>query len=73
MKFPKNRANVYVVVRDDIPLYGDGFGNTSLLGVFSDLTEADNYKDACAAEWFDKVKIGGGNSTFEVRLSTYYG
>lgn len=60
MKFPKNRATIYVVVRD-----------TSILGVFSDLVEADNYKDACAAEWFDKTK--GAPAFFDVRVSTYYG
>jgi hypothetical protein len=68
MKFPKNRANIYVVVRDiDTTTMRD----TSVIGVFSDLIEADNYKDACAAEWFDKTK--GQPASFEVRLSTYYG
>jgi hypothetical protein len=72
MKFPKNRANIYVVVRDD---FSDGIGSrmtgTSILGVFSDLVEADNYKDACASEWFDKTK--GEPAHFDVTLSTYYG
>lgn len=64
MKFPRNRANIYAVVRED----ARGF---SILGCFSDAVEADNFKDACAAEWFDKTK--GEPALFDVRLSTYYG
>lgn len=44
---------------------------TAILGVFSDPVDADNYKDSCAAEWFDKT--GGTPALFDVRLSTYYG
>jgi hypothetical protein len=74
MKFPKNRGNLYIVVREDIPNYGEGFGSVAILGCFSDLVEADNYKDSCASEWFDKVKTGiGSQSTFDIRLSTFYG
>lgn len=64
VKFPKNRANIYVVVREDE-------SHTAILGVFSDLIEADDYKGACAAEWFNITK--GQPANFEVRLSTFYG
>ena len=66
MKFPRNRANIYVVVREDT-LYG----HTAVLGVFSDLVDADDFKDAAAAEWFDKTR--SAHAEFAVRLSTYYG
>lgn len=65
MKFPKFRANIYIAVRVD------KYTGVSILGAFSDLVEADDYKDACAAEWFDKTK--GTPASFEVRLTTYYG
>lgn len=66
MKFPKNRANIYIVVR------GNYDGNqVSILGAFADLVEADNYKDACAAEWFDKVK-GKDTTSFDVMITTFY-
>jgi hypothetical protein len=64
MKFPKTRANIYVIVR----IIG---GTTSLLGSFSDLVEADDFKDACASEWFDTTKDTSAH--FEVRLTTFYG
>ena len=65
MKFPKHRANIYVVVRVHTEMH------TAILGTFSDAVEADDFKDACASEWFDKTK--GTPAFFEVRLSTYYG
>lgn len=65
MKFPKYRANIYIVVRVD------KFTGVSILGTFSNLVEADDFKDACAAEWFDKTK--GTPAEFAVRLSTFYG
>lgn len=72
VKFPKNRENIYVVVRED---FSDAMGShltgTAVLGTFSELVEADNYKDACASEWFEKTK--GWPAFFDVRLSTYYG
>lgn len=65
MKYPKNRGNMYVVVRE---ISG---GKTALLASFSDAVDADNFKDACAAEWFDKVRVAGAN--FSVLITTYYG
>jgi general stress protein 26 len=67
MKFPKNRANCYVVVRE-IDSYMEMH---SILGVFKDAVEADDYKDVCAAEWFEKTK--GQPANFDVRISTFYG
>lgn len=65
MKFPKNRANIYVVTRELVD------NHTAVLGVFSDAVDADDFCGACAAEWFELTK--GLPATFEVRLSTYYG
>lgn len=70
MKFPKARENIYEVVRVDAHTW-IAEPHTALLGAFSDLVEADNYKDACAAEWFDKKCPA--TSKFEVRLTTFYG
>lgn len=65
MKKPKNRGNMYVVLREM-----DGT-KAAVLGTFSDLVEADNFKDAMAAEWFDKTK--GMPASFVICISTYYG
>jgi hypothetical protein len=64
MKFPKFRSNIYIVQRRDDR-------STVPIGAFSDLVEADNYKDACAAEWFDKTK--DPYVVFEISLTTFYG
>lgn len=69
MKFPKNRANIYIVVRVDLNENPDKV-RTAILGTFADVVDADDFKDSCAAEWFDK---NGYPSVFEVRLSTFYG
>lgn len=70
MKFPKYRANIYIVMRET--MVGSGSkASASVLGAFSDLVEADDFKDACAAEWFDKTK--GEPAYFTIRLSTFYG
>lgn len=65
MKYPKNRGNLYIVIRE-IPQE-----RTAFIGSFSDLVEADNFKDACAAEWFDRTK--GMVADFKVVITTYYG
>lgn len=70
MKFPKYRANIYVVVREDRVMQNVP-GHVAILGAFSDPVEADDFKGACAAEWFDKTS--GAPAHFEVRLSTFYG
>ena len=69
MKFPKNRANLYLVVRET---YDYSNSDKAVLGAFSDCEEADNFKDACQQEWLDKVG-DLKNVDFEVELTTYYG
>ena len=66
MKFPKNRANLYLVVRTGYQ------GIVAVTGAFSEPIDADNYKDACAQEWFDKAGELTGVE-FEVVLTTFYG
>jgi hypothetical protein len=70
MKFPKNRANLYVVVREDYD--GGGVFNVSLLGGSSELEFAEDYKDSCQQEWLDKVGHLEG-AKFVTRLTTFYG
>jgi arginine utilization protein RocB len=62
---PKNRDNVYIVIRE---MQGT---RTAVLGAFYDLLEADDKKDAWAAEWFDKTK--GLPADFNVVVAPYYG
>ena len=66
MKFPKNRSNLYIVLR---------FGPEkicSFLGGFASEEEAFDFKDACAQEWEDKVGDKAG-VLFDVQLTTFYG
>ena len=73
MKFPKNRANVFVVVREDTDEFRLQLLNTAILGVFGSLEEADNYKGACEQEW--KEKMGDWTvdpPIFEIRMTTFY-
>jgi len=63
MKFPKHRANCYVVMRY--------IGHTSAVcGVFPTYEGADAFKGACEQDWLDCKDTY--NATFEVVLSTYY-
>lgn len=59
MKFPKNRANVYVVQRGE-----------AICGVFLHYDDAEDYAGACKQEWYDKT---GQKLEFKVSLATYYG
>lgn len=61
MKFPKNRADIYVVTRGD-----------AVCGVFASFEEADNYAAACEQEFFDKAGNFSPDS-FKVQVSTFYG
>lgn len=61
MKFPKNRANLYIVVRL--------FDKTTIAG-FSEYDEAVDFAGACEQEWLEKV---GEFRPFTVQLITYYG
>lgn len=65
MKKLKNRGNMYVVVRE---LSG---ARAAVLAAFSDAVEADDFKDATAAEWFEKTR--GAPASFSVLITTYYG
>ncbi len=69
MKFPKNRANLYIVVRLD---YGPDNIDRIVLGGFSVDTDADDYCGVCKQEWLEKT--GSLKDTdFEVELTTFYG
>lgn len=59
MKFPKNRASVFVVLRED-----------SVLGVFADLDDAEDFRGASEQEWIDKT---GEKPFIRVTISTFYG
>ena len=73
MKFPKNRANVFVVVREDTDEFRLQLLNTAILGVFGSLEDADNYKGACEQEWNEKMGDRIVDPTiFEVRMTTFY-
>lgn len=60
VKFPKSRANLYLVVRE----------GEAICGGFSDYDEAENYRGACEQEFFEKT---GKTVRFYVRLTTFYG
>jgi len=66
VKFPKNRANVYVVTREN-----ENTGS-SVLGVFPEFDEAENFRAAAEQEFLEKVGRLG-NYFFIVSLSTFYG
>lgn len=63
MKFPKNRANIYVVIRLDAV-------DQTVCGVFSEYDDAEDFAGACKQEWLEKT---GTKLHFDVVLSTYYG
>lgn len=71
MKFPKNRANLYLVERWT---WKGTF--TTIIGGFSTPEAADDFKEACEQEWIDKGfkdDLDNGKVQFKVILSTYYG
>lgn len=73
MKFPKNRANLYLVERWT---YDTPNGATVVVGAFDNIVAADEFKDACYQEWIDKeqdVAVHEGRVLFNVVLTTYYG
>lgn len=61
MRFPKNRANLYLVVR---------LNTRTVVGSFSNTEDADDFATACEQEWLDKV---GEEMPHRVELTTYYG
>jgi hypothetical protein len=69
MKFPKNRANLYLVER-----WTYDNNSTVIVGGFSEYQEAEDYKDACMQEWRDKVPYDGQEDVvFNVTMTTFYG
>lgn len=60
MRFPKNRASVYVVRR----------GEEAVCGVFKEYQEAEDYAGACEQQWLEKT---GHRVRFYVVISTFYG
>ena len=67
MKFPKYRANVYCVMRTQFNDF------TAVVGIFSELHAAEEYRDACKQEWLDKIGDDPDGVSFEVVISTFYG
>lgn len=63
MKFPKHRADCYVVTR----LIMD---TTTVIGVFPTYEGADAFKGACEQDWRDKHPEYMPD--FEVLMTTYY-
>lgn len=61
-----NRGKVFVIVR-----YIIGKAPISI-GVFSELSEADDYKGMCEQQW--KEQVGHlEDIEFEIQMTTYYG
>ena len=73
MKFPKHRANCYIVERHIYKLHSDK-DTYAVLGVFPTYDGADAFKDACKQEWKDKGLLDETNYLveFQVNLSTFY-
>jgi hypothetical protein len=65
MKYPKHRASIYLVVRENKALI------LSAVGAFRTFDEAMNYKDACAQEMRDKG-VPEGTFSWTVTATTYY-
>ncbi len=71
MKFPKNRANVFHVVRYHYVSNGEMGGGINV-GTFSDVGNADDFRGACEQEWRDKLG-DEANTLFLVEMGTFYG
>lgn len=65
MKFPKNKANLFVVIRNQN-------GAKANIGAFFNLEDADDFVGKCEQEFLDKVGPGH-DFTFYVESLTYYG
>jgi len=64
MKFPKNRGNLYLVIRDD--------QTQSVCGGFSEPDDAGNFAEACEQDWKDRFP-DDNCPKFRVGLTTFYG
>lgn len=71
MKFPKHRADCYVVERR---IEHPELGSTAIVGVFPSHEGADAFRGACEQEWRDRGFFDEGRfvTTFVVTLATYY-
>jgi hypothetical protein len=68
MKFPKHRANVYVVERRVLNVTVVSY---AVVGVFPTAEGADHFKGACEQDFRDRG-FSDDDFTFTVVLSTYY-
>lgn len=67
MKFPKNRANIYVVERVDADY------SSVICGVFAYVQDAEEFASACFQEWKDMYPSWDKHPLFRVAISTFYG
>jgi hypothetical protein len=67
MKYPKHRSNLYLVER-----WTRANSATVLVGAFSSIVAADNFKEECEQEWKDRGLSGEEEVIFNVVLTTYY-
>jgi hypothetical protein len=69
MKFPKHRANLYLVER-----WTYENNSTVIVGAFDNVVAADNFRDACLQEWIDRGLSDPYKEdvVFNVVLTTYY-
>lgn len=70
MKFPKHRANLFLVER-----WTYANGATTIVGGFPEPDAAENYAEACRQEWRDKgygEDIDEGRVVFNVAMTTFY-
>ena len=65
MRFPKHRANCYLVMRYVTT------APASVVGVFPNPEAADNFAEACAQDFRDRG-FTDDDFSFEVQMSTYY-
>lgn len=73
MRFPKHRANCYIVERHIYNVHNDKDA-FAVLGVFPSYEIADEFKDSCKQEWKDKGLLNDEKYliNFHVNLSTFY-
>lgn len=73
MKYPKNRANLFLVERVSFTTHEqDDYSTiTVVVGAFSTPEDADDFKGECEQEWKDRELDDG--TSFRVVLTTFYG
>jgi hypothetical protein len=72
MKFPKSRANVFIVMRTTTYDDGISWSDPVSVGVFELYEVATDYAGECYQEWADKG-ANIENIKFDVQMSTFYG